>query len=162
MKKFLFFIAIVLLCSFSAHKFYVSMYQINYNKKAKRIEITMRIFVDDLNTALEKKYHKKTFLGSKQESPEDEILLKKYLAEKCTLKINGVTKPMVYISKELEDNTLICYFKIANVPKIATLHIENTVLTEVFDNQQNIVQTNIYEEKNSVLLTLDNHYQQLK
>jgi hypothetical protein len=57
MKKLLFFISIILLCSFSMHKFYVSMYQVNYNANAKRIEITTRIFIDDINTALEKKYH---------------------------------------------------------------------------------------------------------
>ena len=162
MKKLLFFIFIILLSSFSIHKFYVSMYQVNYNVNAKRIEITTRIFIDDINTALEKKYHKKILLGSKQETPEDELALKKYISEKCTIKVNGVIKPMVYLSKELEDNTLICYLKINNIPKISKLEIENTALTEVFENQQNIIQSTIYKEKNSALLTLEKNKAVLK
>lgn len=131
------------------------MYQIEYNQKAKRIEITARIFVDDLNAALEKKYHKKTFLGSKQESLEDENLLKKYLSEKCTITVNGMPKKLIFVSKELQENTLIYYLKINEVSKISKLEIENSVLTEVFETQQNIIQSTINKEKNSFLLTID-------
>ena len=41
------------------------------------LQITSRIFVDDLNNALEKKYHKKTFLGTEKESVEDVNYFKK-------------------------------------------------------------------------------------
>ena len=41
------------------HKFYVSVTQIDYVAKKNRVEITSRIFIDDLNKVLEKKYNKK-------------------------------------------------------------------------------------------------------
>ena len=43
------FLAIISLSSFGVHKFYVSIYQINYNQKKQMLEITSRIFIDDLN-----------------------------------------------------------------------------------------------------------------
>ena len=48
------------LCSFTIHKFYVSVTQINFVPEKKVIQITARFFIDDLNNALEKKY-KKTY-----------------------------------------------------------------------------------------------------
>ena len=39
------------LSSFSFHKFYVSIYQVDFVAEKKRVEITARIFMDDLNLA---------------------------------------------------------------------------------------------------------------
>ncbi len=147
------FILFSLLTSFGLHKFYVAIYQINHDSKKKMIQVTARLFVDDVNDALEKKYHKKTFLGEEKEVPEDELLLKKYLSEKFQLKINGEKKAMNFLSKELENNVLICYLNIKDITKIKTLEIENSVITELYDEQQNIIQTNFNGEKQSLLLT---------
>ena len=75
-------VAFTTLTSSSFHKFYVSIYQINYVPKKKMLEITSRLFIDDLNEALEKKYNKKTFIGTNNEKPEDLVLMKKYMVEK--------------------------------------------------------------------------------
>ena len=54
----LFFLTISL-SSFEMHKFYVSVTQINFAQDKKAIQITSRIFIDDLNNTLEKKHKKK-------------------------------------------------------------------------------------------------------
>ena len=152
-KYFCFFAIFLMLSSFGVHRFYVAIYQINHDSKKKMIQITTRIFIDDLNSALEKKYHKKTYLGDERETTEDEVLLKKYLSEKFQLKVNGEKKAMFFLSKELENNVLICYFRIQDISKIKTLEVENSVITEVYEEQQNIIQTNFNGEKHSLLLT---------
>ena len=48
---------------FTLHKFYMAVYQINYAPEKKMLQITSRIFIDDLNKTLEKKYNKKFNLG---------------------------------------------------------------------------------------------------
>ena len=164
-KYFRFLLILMLFVSFTSmgiHKFYMAIYQIDYVPQKKRIQITSRIFVDDLNAAIEKKYHVKTNLGTAQESAQDELNLKKYLAEKFFLKVNGVVKPMTFLSKEVEANVLICYFRIPDVSKISNLEIENSALTEWNSEQQNIIQANITGEKQSVILTSDNFKRVLK
>ncbi|MBC7525153.1 MAG: hypothetical protein H7239_12025 [Flavobacterium sp.] len=147
---------VVILSSFAIHKFYVSIYQINYVPKKQMIQITARIFVDDINDALEKKYHKKTFLGSEKEIPKDAILLKNYLSEKLLLKVNGTVKPTIYLSEEMEANVLICYLKIQNIAKLSSLSVENNALMELNNDQQNIIQYQESGEKKTLLLTTDN------
>ncbi len=155
-KNIIFFIIIFGFSSFELHKFYVSIYQINFNQKDKRLEITSRIFIDDLNKVLELKYNKKTHISEKNETPEDIELMKKYLSENFIIKVNGVTKPLNYLSNELEANILICYFNIKEISKIKSLEIKNKSLFELKVDQQNIIHTNIYGNKNSLLLTNDN------
>jgi hypothetical protein len=155
MKK-SFLIGMVLFClltSFTIHKFYVAIYQINYASDKKMLQITSRIFIDDINTALKTKYQKDTHLGEKEESQEDILLLNKYFLENFSMKINGQTKPLHYISKEMENNVLICYFNIKDINKITTLEIQNTILTDVFSDQQNIIQATINGKKSSLLLS---------
>lgn len=147
----LFFVA----TSFEIHKFYVSIYQINYAPEKKMVQITSRIFIDDLNAVLYKKYNKKTFLGDQNESPEDIVLMKKYILEAFSIKINGVQKPINYLSKEIETNVIICYFNIKDISKIKSLEVKNTALFELNSEQQNIIQSTIYGEKQSLLLTGD-------
>lgn len=161
-KYSLLFLAFFSLTSMSVHKFYTSIYQINYVPQKKMIQITSRIFVDDLNDALEKRFHNKSYIGTDKETQQDEVAMQKYLAEKFILKVNGVSKPMSFRSKEIEANVLICYFRISDVSKITKLEIENSALTELNADQQNIIQANISGEKQSLLLTSENFKGMLK
>ena len=139
--------------SFGIHKFYVSIYQIKYAPEKKMLQITSRIFVDDLNEVLYKKYNKKTFLGESNESLDDIDLMKKYISDNFYLKVNGQQKPINYLSKELEGNVIICYYNIKEISKVKTLEVKNTALLELNSEQQNIMQSTIYGEKQSLLLT---------
>jgi hypothetical protein len=126
------------------------------------IQITTRIFVDDLNDALKNQYHKNTFLGTEKETPEDIVLMKKYLSENFKLTVNGKPQDMNYLSDEVEDNVFICYLNIKDVSKINSLAIENSILTEIHPEQQNIIQFNNNGTKKSLLLSSESTKGMLK
>lgn len=151
----------VVMTSATVHKFYVSVNQIHYVEKKKALEITSRLFIDDIDLALEKKYGKKTYLGTQKETAESTELLKKYIKEKFTIKINGQQKDIVFLGKEIEDNVLICYLTIKNTSKIASLEIKDIILMELYE-QQHIFHTDILGNKQSVLLTNDKTQSLLK
>ena len=144
---------IIGLSSFSIHKFYVSLYQVDYAREKKMLQITSRIFIDDLNNAIDKKYGKKIQLGSENETDADLLLFKKYFSEKFTMKVNGQLKPVQFLSKEMEGDVLICYFKIKDIYKIESLEIYNSVITEGNSEQQNIMHFSILGVKNTLLFT---------
>jgi hypothetical protein len=141
------------LTSFSIHKFYVALYQLNYAPEKKMLQITTRIFVDDLNSAVGKKYSKKINLGAENESVDDVNFLKKYFSEKFYIKVNGQTKPILFLSKEMEGDVLICYFSMKEIQKINSLEIYNAVITEGNSEQQNIMHFNVSGVKNTLLFT---------
>ena len=143
------------LSSAVAHKFYVSVNQIDFVPKKKALEITSRIFIDDLDLALEKKFKKKVYLATSKEISESKELLQKYFADKFFIKVNGQLKQLNFLGKEVEENVLICYFVVKDVEKVNSLEIKNTVLMELYD-QQHIFHTNVLGEKQSILLTNGN------
>lgn len=147
---------LVALSSFVIHKFYVSIYQISYAQEKKMLQITSRIFVDDLNNILKIKYNQKTNLGEPNESANDIALMKKYIFENFTIKVNGQPKTITLANKELEGNVLICYYNIKDISKIKSLEIHNAVLHDYVEDQQNIIQIKLYGKKESMLFTPGN------
>ncbi|HSD15200.1 MAG TPA: DUF6702 family protein [Flavobacterium sp.] len=135
------------------HKFYVGVYQINYSDKKKEVQVTARLFIDDIEKALQTKYKKKLYLATPKEIAETNELLKSYLSEKMELTVNGKSKNLKFLGKETEDNVLICYLTTPVSEKIKSMAINNSVLTEIYPEQQNIIHFNIYGNKKSLLLT---------
>jgi len=144
------------LTSFTAHKFYIAIYQVNFAPSKKRIEITSRIFVDDLNAALEQRFKIKTHIGDATETADDVSKMNQYLSDHFKIKVNGVPKNLVFVSKEMESNVVVGYYKIVEVSNIKSLSIENTALMDVYTEQQNVIQSNFNGKKQSLLLTTDN------
>lgn len=152
--KFLFvFAAMMLLTSLTVHKFYVSVTEVAYAESKNRIEITTRIFIDDLEKGLEKKYKKKINLATKEEIPEAKDFIKGYLNQRFQANVNNKTAEVVFLGAEVENDVLICYLKIDFSEKITTFELYNNLLTEIYADQQNLIHTNINNTKRSFLLT---------
>lgn len=144
---------IVMMSSFAWHKFYVSVTQIDFVPNKKRVEITSRIFIDDLEKALEKRFKKKFYLTSSREIENADALIQEYLKEKIKISINKKPQSIEYLAREVEGDVLIFYTKIAVSKKINTFEIFNSLLTDIYKEQQNIVHVNINSNKNSFLFT---------
>ena len=82
LKKISFFSLVVLIClsltAVSVHKFYVSINQINYSQEKKELQITSRFFIDDVNSALQKRHKSQFYLGSDRETSEMDKHLENY------------------------------------------------------------------------------------
>ena len=137
------------------HKFYVAVFQLNHVPEKNVVQMTSRLFIDDVEVALNTKYKKKFYLGSSRELPEADKYLKEYFAEKIQIKFNGEPKKIKFLGRELEDDILICYYTIPAEGVITSIEISNKTLFDYFPDQQNIVHTNINRNKKSLLLTND-------
>lgn len=155
-------LGLLVFSAFQMHKFYVSVTQIDFAEDKKAIQITTRIFIDDLNNALEQKHKKIFYLGSSKETPEQTGQLKQYLAENIFIKVNGKSREIVFLEKEMEDDVLVCYLIIRNTPKVTSLEIKNTLLFNFLPEQQHIIHTRVSGKKRSALLTSENREELLK
>lgn len=145
-----------LVLSVNAHKFYVSVTEVDYVKEKKSVQIISRIFIDDLESTLRKRYDKRLTFSPKNEADEVEMYLQRYLKEKITIKINGKTANFKFIGKEYDNDILFCYLEVTEVNEIKTFQIINKVLFDNFDDQQNIVKLHINNEKRSFILMEQN------
>ncbi len=135
----------VLLGGWIMHEFYVSLTEIRYNPETERIEVSMRIFPDDLDRALLQKTGIHTQLATELEPPGADSLLMEYLLERFYMIVNGERTVFHYLGKEQEANAIWCYLESDPVNQPVTLYIYQELLTEIFMDQVNIIQ--VYQGK---------------
>ncbi|MEO6348171.1 MAG: DUF6702 family protein [Aquaticitalea sp.] len=134
------------------HKFYVSVTEINYVKEKKSVQIVSRLFVDDLETVMRQRYDDHLKLAKSGESKTVNDYLLRYLKDKLQIKINGTLVNYDFVGKEYDTDIVYCYLEIKNIDQIHSFEITNTVLFDAFEDQQNIVKTNINSETKSFIL----------
>lgn len=137
----------------SYHKYYISVTDVEYVPKEKSIQIISRIFIDDFEHVLKERYDDSLLLGKRLESSKADFYIKKYLADKLQIDINSKESTLVFIGKKYDEHVLKCYLEIENVKEIQSLEVRNTVLFDVFKEQQNIIKTKINSQKKSFTLT---------
>ena len=141
------------------HKFYVSVTNIEYTEKDQAFQITTRIFIDDLETALNARYEVDAQLASEKEIEQSDELINKYLNTKVSIKINGQERSFVFLGKEYKDDLVICYMELSNIvlSELRSIEVRNDLLTEFFEEQQNVVHLKIGENKKSFILVRENN-----
>jgi len=155
--KILFFALLIPLFAFTTvHKFYVSVTQVEYVKEKQSVQIITRIFIDDFEELLRKRYDENITLNVSKDESVIDTYIKKYLFAKIQIEINGDYKKLKFLGKEYEDDIMYCYLEIADVEFINSFRITNQLLFDVFEEQQNIVKTKINSKSKSFMLTPNN------
>ena len=145
-----------LLAYTTAHKFYVTVTQINYIEEKQSVQIISRIFIDDFEELIRQRYDEDITLDASKEEMQIDFYIERYLQEKMQIKINDSIKKLVFIGKEYEDDIIYCYLEIENIKAIKSFEITNQILFDLFDEQQNIVRTNINSKNKSFILISQN------
>ena len=139
--------------AFSNHKYYMSLMQIDYVQEQQALQVTVRIFVDDLQTALNAVGTAAVEIATDREPLEIEKRYRAYLNEQLSFEVNNRKKKFVYLGKEYEENQVVFYLEIQEIDSLQSLRIKNTLLTHALREQKNIVKTKAYGKNKSVVLT---------
>lgn len=152
--KNIFLVFLVPLFAFTMHKFYVSVTNISYSEKDDALQITTRIFIDDLDAVLLERYEIEAKLATNEESELADEYLEKYLRKKLQLQLNDENISYDYIGKKYDNDVCVFYLEATNVnySSLESIEIQNEVLTDLFDEQQNVVHFKIKENKKSFVL----------
>ncbi|MDE0471542.1 MAG: hypothetical protein OXH57_06345 [Ekhidna sp.] len=132
---------LLLVFNLLAHPFHVSVTEIKYKEDQKAVQISVRIFLDDLELAL-REYTGDDKLDIMSESGWDfiEKSLGKYLIEKIRLSDEkGKSYPFNFIGAEIEKDIMWCYIEIEKVKKLKQVTLSNSILHEVWEDQENLV-----------------------
>ena len=149
--------SLFLLLSFSTnlHKFYVSVTDIEYNAKTQSLEIITRIFVDDFEDVLSKRYGVDITLLPNQESENANRWIRKYLNQKLKLSIPDQNIMLNYLGNRYEDDRIYLYIEIENITDFQKIEVKNLILTDLFQEQKNLVHVTHRGEVKSSVLTID-------
>jgi len=154
LKRLLFLAVLPLFAFVTVHKFYISVTNVDYSEKDKAVQIITRIFVNDMNAVLTERYGVETKLGTDRENKVDSEYLEKYLRAKFVVEINGKTVPYNFIGKKYDTDMIILYLEVPKIElkNLSTIAVENEILTDLYDEQQNVVHFKIDGKKKSYVL----------
>ncbi|WP_343767900.1 DUF6702 family protein [Gangjinia marincola] len=164
MKKTLlpvFFLFIV--SSFTAHKFYVSLTEIEYVEEKKMLQIISKVFLDDIEAVLGQRYEEEvSFTKDETSNASAERLLVRYYTQKLQLKVDDKDVTLNYIGSEIEADQLVVYLEVNKVNPFSAIRITNHVLMDLFEDQQNIVHVTARGTTKSMMAVQERESQLLK
>lgn len=151
-----FLIAIPLMSFTIAHKYYVSVTDIEYVAEKQSVQIVSRVFIDDFEKMLRDRYDKNITLDIGKDETQIDTYTQRYLKNKLKITINSEPQQFEFLGKEYEDDIVYFYMEIAEVSEINSFEIINQLLFDVFDEQQNLVKTKINSKRKSFMLIPQN------
>ena len=135
------------------HDFHVCITQIDYSSEKGRLEITLKLFTDDLEGTLEKMGAPKLRIGSgKLEHPLSDSLIHAYLGHRFGLEADGTELKLDWVGKEVEMDATWCYVECPLPSGTKELQVWNRILLERFDDQANIVHFKSAAQTQSLML----------
>jgi len=135
-----------------AHEFYLSVTEIEYNNEEQSLQIITRVFIDDFQNVLNERYDADIQLSQEAEEGAVTEHISKYLDQKLRLKINGEELQLNYLGKEYDADQLVLYIEVENVAAFDEIEVTNEILTDLFDDQKNVVHVKVNNKTKSLLL----------
>jgi hypothetical protein len=147
-------IASIVTMVFYLHPIHVSVTEIEHDEKDKRLEIMMRVFIDDLELTLRNKLNQPDLdiLEPKNGLTVDQMV-SDYLKERFKITLDGKLQKINYLGHEREEEAFIFYIEVSNVKKVKTIEVKNDIITEMHDDQSNLVHVTIKGDVKSLRLT---------
>jgi hypothetical protein len=135
------------------HPLHVSVTEIEMDEKDKRLEIMMRIFVDDLETTLRHSLNQPELdiLNPKPQTLDQ--MMEGYLRSHFKMALDGKPQTFRYLGHEQENEAFIFYVEVEKIRKWKTIQVQNDIITEVYEDQSNLVHVSVGETVRSMRLT---------
>lgn len=142
MKRLIGFCIILMGFSFS-HPFYLSVTDLKYKASEKTMQASVKVFVNDLETALKKINQKPIDLLHPKDTVQLNKVLATYLAKHLTFKLNSEIKLFDFIGFEIEQEAIWMYLEYNNCPSPKKVEIENSLLYDFIKEQSNILKLEV-------------------
>ena len=140
-----------------AHQFHVSKATLRYVAEREQVQLELHVFLDDLEKALEEAGTPKLYIGTDNEMPQAPRHIAAYLEKHFKLTWNGTPLPVGMLGYELSDDmqALWIYGQAKTQEDLQNISVQNSILTEVFDDQKNIVKVEAGEKTTTLLTSRD-------
>lgn len=132
------------------HDFHTSLTEMRYNTKSKTFEISLRVFTDDLQKVLSETNQNKKFLV--ENNDKNDSFVEAYIKKQFVV-VNAKNQKTIinYIGKEKEGEATWIYLEMPVIESINGSKIHNNVLIDMFEDQTNILNIFIQNQKKSYL-----------
>jgi len=122
------------------HPVHVSVTSIEYNKEEEIFLVSFKVFTDDFETNIERKYGVNLNLGKENELKNASEYFSRYFRESFSFIVNGEElKEPVYLEKKMDDISVWLYYKYPTSGNVEEVGIKNAIMLDIFRDQSNLL-----------------------
>lgn len=134
------------------HPFYVSVTEISHNRQSKSLEVTCKIFADDLEDILKKNYKTTVNLTAAAQQAQNDRLINDYFTRHLALATDGKPVKLSYVGFEKDSESAYCYFEVPNIAALQKLDVSISILQDLTPEQINIMHVTVNGNRKSYKL----------
>ncbi len=123
-----------------SHEFHLSNTEVRVNTVDKKVQVTAKIFIDDLELAIEDFSSKKLKLFVENEAIELDSILNAYINANIQFDLSERPISLNFIGKEMSDDlaAVWCYMEGGYTELKQEWTVSNTILRDQYDDQRNM------------------------
>lgn len=134
------------------HPIYVSVTEIEHNAADKTLEISCKLFTDDFEKTLRQAYKTQVDLLNPKDKNAMNKLVSEYVQKHLLLKVDGKTVALQFLGYEQDEEGIISFYQVNNIPVVKKLDITNNLLYEYKKEQMGIMHVTVGGNRQSTKL----------
>ena len=134
------------------HPFFVSVTQIEHNEKDKTLEISVRIYTDDLEKTLKPYSKSKVDIIKPADKEAINKLLFAYMQAHLKLVVNGKPVQLEYVGYEIQSESTWTYLQVSNINSVKEIGVNTNLLYDFTKEETNIIEVKANNKKSSYKL----------
>jgi hypothetical protein len=122
-----------------AHPYYVGVVEVEHNAATATVEISVRLFLDDFEETLQKKYPgKRIDLMAVPDKSYTDSCISRYIRQQLQLALPSQPLHLRYVGFERVQESIWCYFEVNDVLTVKQLQVVNRLLYDTRKEQINM------------------------
>lgn len=134
------------------HPFYMSVTEIRYNAPRKSLEISCRIFSDDLENVLKKESGQPLDIIHPKNRTAADSLVAQYLRRHLSVSADGKPLSIRYLGYEISEDATWCYLECTPLAPFRKLDVKNDILYAEHRTQSHMVHAVVNDRRQSTKL----------
>ncbi|HEY0356368.1 MAG TPA: DUF6702 family protein [Flavisolibacter sp.] len=134
------------------HPFYLSVTEVNHNASTKSLEISCKLFADDLEAIIEKNNKTSLDITTGQDKTRFDAFIPAYISSHLSVSVDGKPVTMQYLGYEVDKESAYVYLEILNTPSPKKVEVNNTLLHDFINEQINILHVTVNGNRKSTKL----------
>ena len=138
------------------HPVHVTVLNIEFDNSSGRMNLTFRVYKDDMELALFHNYEFLTTLDSTKKGSRPVSFLNRYINERIKLKVNHKTIDTLVFEKTLFDGTnLWLYYSLKIQGELQSIWLQNIMMMDLYFDQSNMVICGPIGKERAFMLSYD-------
>jgi phosphosulfolactate phosphohydrolase-like enzyme len=134
------------------HPFYVSVTEITHDAGKNELQVSSRIFADDLENVLKKQSRLPVDIIHPANRAQTDSLVAGYVAKHLFITIDGKAVKLHYLGYKIEEEAAWCFLEVENVKPFKQVHVKDDILYTEHPNQINMIHVILHGERKSTKL----------